>query len=143
MIERRGDLFRQERGWIGIPTNGVVTHSVKGPRLVMGGGLAREARDRLPGLDRFWGYHVRDHGNVPCPVPWLQVISVPTKHHCSERSDLGLIQKSAFFLSHWAWDNAIEEVYLPRLGCGYDGLRWVQVRPLLEGILDDRFIILN
>jgi len=143
MIERRGDLFRQERGWVGIPTSCVITHSVKGPRLVMGAGVAKEARDRWPGLDRFWGYHVRDHGNVPCVVPGLQSVSVPTKHHFSEKSDLGLIQRSVLFLSHWAWDNAIEEIYLPKIGCGCGDLRWDQVRPLLEGILDDRFVILS
>ena len=142
MRERKGDLFAQE-GWVGIPTNGVVTHSVKGPRLVLGGGLAKEANNRYPGLDRFWGYHVRDHGNVPCPVPWLAVISVPIKHHHSEKPDLGLIQQSALFLAHWAWEWKIEEVFLPRLGCGYSGLRWDHVRPLLEGILDDRFVILS
>jgi hypothetical protein len=139
MIERRGDLFAQH-DWIGIPTNGTVTHSKAGPKLVMGSGLAKEARDKWPGLDQFWGQHVRDHGNVPCEVPWLRLISVPTQHHFSERSDLGLIQRSALFLSHWAWEQKIELVYLPRLGCG---LRWSEVKPLLEGILDDRFIILN
>lgn len=142
MRERRGDIFAQKHGWVGIPTSGVITHSVKGPRLIMGAGIAREAKEKWPGLERTWGYHVRDHGNVPCPVAWLQVISVPVKHHFSEKSDLGLIQRSVLFLAHWAWENKIEEVYLPRLGCGHGGLRWVQIRPLLEGILDDRFTIL-
>ena len=32
------------------------------------------------------------------------------------------------------------KVLIPRPGCGYGELNWQDIKPLLESILDDRFI---
>lgn len=34
-------------------------------------------------------------------------------------------------------------VVLPRLGCGYGGLVWEHVRPILAAVLDDRFTVVH
>lgn len=142
MIEKSGDLWRKV-GWKVIPTSGVVRSCRKGFRLVMGAGVAAEAARRHPGIEFLWGEWVLRHGNVPCPAPRHQIVSFPTKHHYSDPSDLCLIRSSTLRLAEWACREDPEEVFLPRVGCGRGGLSWHQVRPLLEGILDDRFVVLS
>ena len=123
-----------------IPTSGVVRADKNGFRLVMGEDVATEALKRFPRIDHAWGEWVRLNGNVPCPVSRFKLVSFPIKRHHTEPGDLGLVRSSALRLLAWACREDPEEVFLPRVMCW--GLSWSQVRPLLEGLLDDRFVVL-
>lgn len=73
---------------------------------------------------------------------WIRIITFPTKHHWRDESDLELIRTSAEQLIDICEGRGITSCYLTRPGCALGGLDWEsQVRPLLEPILDDRFII--
>lgn len=141
MIERPGDLWKEE-GWKVVPTAGGVMAARDGFRLVLGNGAAAQALGLFPGIDLAWGDFVRRNGNVPCPLARLRLVSFPTKHHHSEPADLGLIRSSTLRLAAWACREDPEEVFLPRVGAVCGGLSWSHVRPLMEGILDDRFVVL-
>jgi hypothetical protein len=56
---------------------------------------------------------------------------------CKARMDL--IRLSAQQLLVLANEESWQTVVIPRPGCGAGELSWVQVKPLLAGILDDRF----
>jgi hypothetical protein len=87
-----------------IPTNGVFVTRRGGTTLaVMGAGVARQARDRYPGLVRSFGKLLKTHGNrvhvVDLGGKWDDyskfLITFPTKHHWRDPSDLRLIETSA------------------------------------------------
>lgn len=126
-----------------IPTNGVIT---KAGKLVMGAGLALEAKEMFPGLDTVLGTQVKRYGNVPIFVPSHNLFSFPTKKHWRDQADMGLIINSARLLSDFIEIAAVKSqimtpVMLPKVGCGLGKLSWRVMEPELEKILDERFAV--
>ena len=140
MREDRGNLwdFWDAGEWVAITTNGAVR---KDGRLVMGRGCAREARDRFPNVDKVLGGLVLRRGNVPHVEHGARIVTFPVKHHWRERADLDLIRASATALARTWFDD--RRLYIPRPGCGNGGLRWEDVKPVLEPILDDHFVVVT
>lgn len=126
-----------------VTTNGVVKND---GRLVMGAGIARQFARQYPMLPRTFGDWVRKVGNVPCCAHIdtdRAIISMPTKHHFKDKSDIQLIADSAMevakIVNHWGY----ARVLAAAPGCGMGGLKWEQVRPILHDIWDDRFTVLK
>lgn len=70
--------------------------------------------------------------------------SFPVKHHWHEQADIRLIVRSAALLRYLIDEyDPYTEVVIPRPGCGNGALRWEDVEPAIEPILDDRFIIVS
>lgn len=147
MKKRTGDLTKQ---WhpgphaIVIPTNGDVD---KQHNAVMGAGLAGYYAKVFPEAKRMLGKFLDVHGNHPYVLPIIQqrgeaIVTFPTKHTWKEKSNLGLIEQSAHKLVALTDVYGWEKVFMPRVGCGHGGLSWDQhVRPVLKGILDERFVV--
>jgi len=121
----------------------------KDGKLVMGAGVAKQFRDTFPGLDQEAGTSVKKYGNA-CKIirsmhflgTMLEIIAFPTKGHWKNPSDIKLIRQSALELLEMANKHGWKQVYLPAPGVGLGGLSWKnEVKPLLEKILDDRFIV--
>lgn len=118
---------------------------------VMGAGIAKHAAMRFNNLAQDLGMRLAKYGNKVYDMEtyqdavtgnWIRIITFPTKHHWHETSDLELIKSSARQLSTICSLRNITRCYIPCPGCGKGGLDWEsQVKPLLETILDDRFII--
>lgn len=129
--------------------------------LIMGGGQALEAMNRYPLLPKLFGREytnrTRNGKNLDEIDPIIALpgadhewtISFPTKYEPRLNSDLGLIERSARSLVKFAdglegGKYALESILLPRPGCGLGGLNWEkQVRPLLNDLFDDRFLVLT
>lgn len=133
-----------------IPTNGsLVRLGPKGGyRGVMGRGVAKQARDRDPGLDVSLGDHVRTQGHVVGVIRRGDVVhctwvSFPVKHRWQESADLDLIRTSARELMALIAAEAWTTVVLPRPGCGNGRLAWEFVRPALIDVLDDRVVVVT
>lgn len=108
-----------------IPTNGVV----QGGDLVMGAGLALQAKERFPSLPGILGKLVQEKGNNVYVIKPLGIASFPTKVHWKNPSLLPLVRRSASQLRQVeGWD----AVLLPKVGCGLGGLSWPAVRMVLE-----------
>lgn len=126
-----------------ITTNGVVK---KDGKAVMGAGIARQANVRYS-LDEELGKHLSSSGNVPYiftkkGIKNAHLISFPTKHHWKEPSDLALIKRSAELLVELVDRHDIRRCFLVPPGCGLGNLNWeIQVKPILEDILDNRFVV--
>lgn len=72
------------------------------------------------------------------------VCSFPVKHNWFENADLRLINKSAKLLIEMADKMKWSTVVIPRPGCGNGNLDYdAHVKPLLESLFDDRFIIVT
>lgn len=146
MREQTGDLWKliQPGDALVITTNGDVD---KRGWAVMGRGIALQAARRFAdeGLKERLGWMLQ-HGlgnhvsYVHTSAPF-SLLTMPVKHHWHEKADPDLIIRSAHELVDvargWAWGT----IWLPRPGCGNGRLNWIDVRPLIEPILDDRFTV--
>lgn len=138
MKERIGDLWDHYPGRVlrCVTTNGVVKRNGE---LVMGAGVARQAAQRHPRLPSILGRLVQERGNHVHVVDDLA--SFPTKHHWKQPSDLNLIIRSARELVYEARN--FDSVVMTRPGCGLGRLKWEDVRPWLENLFDDRFLVVH
>lgn len=146
-----GDIFNLPRGRdeaVCVTTNAVVK---KNGCAVMGAGIAKQADMRFSGLSSNLGDLLTKYGNRVYDIgfyedsitgKWIRIITFPTKHHWRDKSDLNLIKMSAIQLVDICDRSGIRKCYLTRPGCALGGLDYEsQVRPQIEPILDDRFII--
>lgn len=128
-----------------VTTNGIIK---KDKTAVMGAGIAKEANTRF-NLSAKLGEYLYKYGNRTFYMgvykngnTKLSVITFPTKHDWRNDSDLGLIRTSALQLKTICNKYHITKCYLPPVGCGMGNLNFdTQVRPIIEPLLDDRFII--
>jgi hypothetical protein len=112
--------------------------------------VARQAALRFPDLPTWAGERVNRRGNVVMFYPPGQLILLPTKQHWRDDANLMLIESGVKWVVGMLSsivDGAPPppcRVVLPRLGCGLGRLSWErQVKPVLEKVLDDRFVVLT
>lgn len=137
MLERSGNIWKTKADFIVITTNGDVRRDGKA---VMGRGIARQAKQRFPGIDQWFGQTLNDLGNH---VHWIMrgpnIITFPVKRHWHEKADLELIERSCIELAYWRIEQmrqdvrfASKTIALPRPGCGNGQLQWKEVRPVVK-----------
>jgi hypothetical protein len=151
MREQFGDLWTlasASNSVACITTNGYM--NARG-ECVMGRGVALQAKKRYPGLAKLVGQAIRDHGNhvrrfnltIDGPHD-IYVVVFPTKHVWWRPSDLELIRQSAQELTAMANEHFNTTFYLPRPGCANGGLRWEDVKPVLESVgLPDNVVVVD
>lgn len=118
-----------------ILTNNMVLTNGKN---IMGGGIAKEARDRNPGLEFICGQSIKNNSYSLGydSISGAEMLRFPTKHVVYKDSDLDLISQSLYMLKDYCLSNPNKIVYLPRPGCGLGSLNWEDdVKPLCELIL--------
>lgn len=126
-------------GPVCITTNGIIK---KDNTLVMGAGIALQAKQRFPNLPGTLADLVKAHGNRAFYLPMPNLFSFPTKHDWRDPSDIDLIAQSCLDIINIT--NRVgffKQVYLPKPGCANGQLSWHLVDALISGILDDRFIV--
>jgi hypothetical protein len=144
MKEIYGDawVLAQDFDVLFITSNGTVKKHNEG---VMGRGIAAQAKYKYPIISRILGEKILRRGNVPSLL--LERLrgslwSFPVKHEWHQTADISLIVKSCHAVLKEF--NGIEGKFLlPRPGCGNGGLRWEDVKKVIEPILDDRFYIVH
>ena len=152
MIEDTGDLWDYPADAVVITTNGYVKNN---GQAVMGRGCAREAADKWPFLPMILGEAIKEFGNEVFiwglqdidedteELRFNNIITMPVKYNWWEPANLILIQKSATDLKTEADLWHFDSVVMPRPGCGNGGLEWDDVKPIIEEILDDRFVAIT
>lgn len=135
------DYYGREGFVILITTSGTLKGNGNG---VMGKGCAKEARLKIPGIEKLLGFYLQSFGNRVA-INDAGVGFFPTKNNWWEKSDMELIVKSADQLADLTKhpDFKGKTFILPKPGCGSGGLQWAQVKPLLEqcGLPDNVWII--
>lgn len=127
-------------------SNGVLK---KNGELVMGAGIAKSFKKMWPPVAKRAGHCVRMGGNRVHMLKevfikedvYISLVSFPTKHHWRDDSDVDLIKTSAEQLVKLANAYRWKKISLTKPGCGNGGLKWDDVRKVIEPILDDRFTI--
>lgn len=146
MQEVKGNIwdYYNKGYWVVITTNGNVKTNGEA---VMGRGVALEAKNRLPHLANSLGRLLRERGNYPFIFPVSRILTFPVKHNWWEGASIKLIELSTVrLLSLIEADQVVPPVspfYMPRPGCGAGGLKWRDVKSILEEYLDDRFIVVQ
>jgi hypothetical protein len=141
MQERKGDIWELARGKaLCISTNGILTQT---GALVMGKGIALEAKNRFHGIDNLAGHLVATGGNKVHylgPYGPFDLVTFPVKTHWREMAKPELIKRSTEQLEMLTTVMKWKEVYIPHVGCANGGLQWKDVYPILNILLDHRFI---
>lgn len=142
MLEMRGDLWDiyNRKGIIVITTNGAVRRD---GACVMGRGIAFQAATALPKLPFRLGDWINKRGNVPAYFEDLRIITMPVKSHWKDSASLALIRTSTRGVISIANAFKLQEIYLPRPGCGNGRLEWSDVKQVIEPMLDDRFTVVE
>jgi hypothetical protein len=122
-----------------VTTNGDVNRNGE---CVMGRGIALEAKTRYPGFAKLVADHIKRNGNVVGYFCKQGILTLPVKHHWSEKADLDLIAEGILALCDLVDLYRFEYVYMVRPGCGNGHLSWGEVRPMIEW-LDDRYVIVE
>lgn len=166
MKEIKTDLFEtiyeDEVDAICITTNGQYT--MQGIA-AMGGGCAGVCARRWPETAQRLGKMLKTFGtNIPFVIGALDedgnyleptremiknkefkclIFSFPTINNLMDGSNLQLIKQSATVLKDYVDNFDLKGIVLARPGVGIGGLKWKDVKPEIENILDDRFTIVS
>jgi hypothetical protein len=121
-----------------VTTNHVVTRDDK---LVMGAGIARQALDRFPDLDKALGKAVLAAGTpygllVSPRWPEAKLGAFQTKGEWKAGASPALINFSTHMLLEWCEEHPTAQVHLNMPGVGLGGLPLEVVLPILEPLLD-------
>jgi O-acetyl-ADP-ribose deacetylase (regulator of RNase III) len=110
---------------------------------VMGNGLARAFRDRVPDLFHAYRRHCSKH--LPkLMVPFVFeaekciVYCLHTKRKWWEDSSTAIVRDGLLKLIAWCQQEKIESVAIPALGCGKGGLEFYRdVKPIIHELLKE------
>lgn len=134
----KGNIWNfHPENYVVVPTNGVVKRD---GLAVMGLGMALQAATKFPELARKLGHFINTHGNKTVVWSDYNLITLPTKNHYSENSDLSLIEQSLKDLQQ-LWKHRGECLYVPLIGTGLGRLNWDSVQPLVEQYLGDKAVV--
>ncbi len=161
MLEAYGDIWREQHKYdaIVVTTNGFVK---KNGEAVMGRGIALGAKTKYPDLPKYLGGILKQYGNIPWIFSIDQwngeeayedvIFTLPVKPEFGPngepgwraRADINLIKRSVKKLVAMVDDlGYMKKVLMPRPGCGNGGLKWEDVKPIIEPLLDDRFTVME
>lgn len=139
MKEAKGNMLDMECDALVITTNGFVKSNGE---CVMGRGIAKQVSQALPWIAKELGKKLNTLGNVPHVLGQhnnIDLVSFPVKPK-SVKADPQLIVEYVRRLVQLTDQMDWKTVLVPRFGCGAGELSWADIRPLVEPILDDRFI---
>ncbi len=109
---------------------------------VMGKGLALQFKKAFPDAFRDYDRACKAGEVEPGKMHVVRrlmaprfIINFPTKKHWRHPSKLEYIRDGLVDLAHQIQTLGITSIAIPPLGCGYGGLNWDDVRPLIESAL--------
>lgn len=144
------DIFQIASGSneaICITTNGITKSNGDA---VMGKGIALTANNYFH-ISKKLGEYLIKYGNRAFDMGFFaafnqaphHVLTFPTKHDWRYNSDINLIKTSAEQIVRICDARSITKCYLPPVGCANGHLDYEKtVKPVLEEILDDRFVVI-
>lgn len=155
MIELNGDLFYLAKTYkadlIVCTTNLQIK---KNGCLVMGAGIAKQFRNRYPGIDAYFGETLEKLNpgirlvNEPRLMIYFaddfKVMAMATKWHWKYPSKLKFVKSSLEELLNFVDNSDMKTIVMPRPGCGNGGLNWEEVKQVMMDLgYDNRFIVVH
>lgn len=143
MILKKGDIFDDEHylDFIGITTNSILN---KKGELVMGAGIAKQAKQKHPDLPKLFGDLIKEkdvenkfYGML---LAKRKYVAFQTKLHWKDNSPLDVVQRSIIMLKKTANKYADKTFGIPFPAINNGGLTVEIVLPLLQEIPDNVII---
>jgi len=140
MIRKIGDMwsiFKTTDNFI-VTTNSYIRTD---GAIVMGRGIAKQLRNKHPGIDKALAAgvdHLGYYGLSAVIGPDFQnIIAFQVKYHFAEDATLALITKSTNMLDAWSrrFSNRRYDMNFP--GIGFGGLAYDDVLPIIESLPDN------
>lgn len=113
---------------------------------VMGKGLALQFKERFPNNFK-WYRQACEKQEVQIGKMFITptdtliapqyIINFPTKKHWRGKTQIAFIESGLQDLKKTIINHAIPSIAIPPLGCGYGGLQWKVVKPLITKVLAD------
>lgn len=140
--EIKGDLWDYYENGIPvcITTNGFIK---KNGELVMGAGVAKQAKYVFPELPKILGDHIRKNGNRVYYLEEYNIFSFPTKHYWWQKSDIDLIKTSLIQLTNLMEIHKIQKIILPRPGAGNGRLHWNDIKEQIKNLANDNIYFIS
>lgn len=128
-----GDIFNSKADVIVNPVNLVG---------IMGAGLAKQFKERYSKMFSIYKKACNKRLFVKGTLMLIQeedhrVLLFPTKNHWKDKSELDFISKGLLKFVMTYQERGIKSVAFPRLGCGLGGLKWEDVKPIMELYLEN------
>lgn len=130
MILEKGNILDITNAPIYIPTNLALR---KDGSAVMGAGLAKKARDMCPTLEAILGQRIREGHDCTTHLH-SNVYAFPTKYDWRDKSDLKLVEKSAYEARKLTPEGGCFPAWP---GCGLGGLPVQEVSSLFAKIFPE------
>lgn len=112
---------------------------------VMGKGLAAQFKKMYPLMFEDYKYVCSSSLLKPgmihvWPLPGVGrnprlIFNVATKARWTSRSEIGTIVKAVGWINEMIIRHSVDSIAIPALGCGEGGLKWLDVRPILERMM--------
>ena len=104
---------------------------------VMGVGLAKQFKDRYPKNFESYNNTCFKKELVPGRIHVFRendvnIINFPTKAHWADPSRLEAVEMTLVALGYWMVEHQPKSVAIPAVGCGWGGLSWLDVKPMIE-----------
>ena len=128
IIEVKGDLFS-------CPKIVSLAHCVS-EDLRLGKGIAKIFRDKFGGIDEMRRQSVKTGGVAVLRRPGGNafVFSLVTKEKFWQKPTYDSLRMSLKSMREHMRANDVQEVAMPRIGCGLDGLQWNSVRKVIDEV---------
>lgn len=119
-----------------------ISRSIISGKAVMDYGVAKQATLLHKELPSIAGSLLSSGMNQGCRIATLDGIHYymfPVKQNYKDEADVNIILSSAEYLCRWInkYSDKIGNIYLPAPGCGYGGLSYEIVQPILELTLNE------
>lgn len=132
---RTGNIFDSEMKTLVNPVNCVG---------IQGAGLALQFKNRYPKAYRGYKAFCDQQKMLPggillssVPEYGKTILSFATKNHFKNPSQLNFIESGLIKFRTTYKSLGIKSIAFPMLGCGLGGLKWEDVKPLMEEYLND------
>lgn len=113
---------------------------------VMGKGIALQFKDEFPHNFAVYADACRKGELYPGKLLIVKdysprygektIVNFPTKVHWRNPSEYEYIEKGLEALRKYLYDEKVESISIPPLGCGNGGLDWARVKPMIAAALD-------
>ena len=126
--------------YIGITTNSVINY--KG-HLVMGAGIAKEAKKRYPYSPEYFGEKITSkdcEGKFYGIIKYLDIFAFQTKLHWRDKAPLAVVEASVNMLNIIARNNTSKIFGLPFPAVNNGGRSQDEILPLLEKLPDNVWV---
>jgi len=144
IVIHRGDIWdclAKTSHYIAIPTNMTLN---KQKHNVMGRGMAAQAAKMYSSLPKLYGKRIRNKQTIDGFTYFkkYRLIMLPVKQHYSKSASLSMIEEGLKLLSQLLdVEPSIKRVCVPMLGCGFGGLLYEQVLPIILKYYHKRMIV--